>query len=76
MRRGLQEFSPTWCNLNPGPAAAEIKRLRAINADLLEALREARGFCWGNGAPDSIIDPIDAAIDRATTPIISAECKG
>lgn len=46
-----------------GEATAELRRLNALNADLLAALKEA-GACirgdWSNG-----IDVIDAAISKA-----------
>ena len=43
----------------------ELKRLRAVNAELLEALQDARFALYGNGPGNP---KIDAAIAKATQP--------
>ena len=50
-----------------GECAAEIHRLQALNAELLEALQKARRFVVSSPDPvGSELDEIDAAIAKAT----------
>jgi hypothetical protein len=44
-------------------AAAELRRLHAINAELLEALTDLLG--WQTLAPDDVVAAARAAIDKA-----------
>lgn len=46
-------------------AADELRRLHAVNADLLEALRTALDASWNGPMPDYARDKACAAIARA-----------
>ena len=46
-------------------AAAELRRLHAVNAELLEALRTALDASWNGPMPDYARDEARAAIARA-----------
>jgi hypothetical protein len=54
------------CDLQtPRLAAAELRRLHAVNAELLEALRTALDASWNGPMPDYARDQARAAIDKA-----------
>jgi hypothetical protein len=46
-------------------AAAELRRLHAVNAELLEALRTALDASWNGPMPDYARDQARAAIAKA-----------
>ena len=47
-------------------AAAELRRLHSVNAELLEALRTALDASWNGPMPDYARDEARAAIAKAT----------